>query len=138
MAFFSGEQGSVSFEKNGGSTAALTAVRGWNLDVTKEIFETTKSGDQSRSFVGGLISGSGSVSVLYTATSTDATADFINDVLTSEDNANALFELFLSEESSKKISFSGIITAMSVSAAIGEAEVISCNFSTSGTITGAI
>ena len=138
MTFFSGEQGSVSFEKNGGSVATLAAVKSWNLNVTKETFETTKSGDQFRSFVGGLIAGSGSINVLYTATSADTTADFINDVLTTEDSANALFDLFLSEESGKKISFSGVITAMSVSASIGEAQVISCNFNTSGTITGAI
>lgn len=138
MAFFSGEQGSVSFEKDGGSAVALTAVRGWDLSITKETFDTTKNDDQFRSFVGGLISGSGSVSVLYTATNADSTADFINDVLTSQDDASASFELFLSEESSKKISFSGIITAMSVSAAIGEAEVISCNFNTSGAINGAM
>jgi hypothetical protein len=37
----------------------------------------------SRSFVGSLISGSGTVDLLYTATSGDDTAEIITDVLTS-------------------------------------------------------
>ena len=75
---------------------------------------------------------------MYTASSADETAAFLQDVLTTEDNANAAFELYLDTSGGKKISFSGIITSMDASATVGELEVITCNFITSGGITASI
>ena len=43
--------------------------------------------------VGNLISGSGTVDLLYTATSGDDTAEIITDVLTAEDAGDAAFNL---------------------------------------------
>ena len=138
MAFFRGEEGSVKFENDGSTTVALAATRSWSLTINKDTLDVTDHGSTSREFVGGLISGSGSVELMYTASSADETAAFLQDVLTTEDNANAAFELFLDTTGGKKISFSGIITSMDTSATVGELEVITCNFITSGAITAAI
>lgn len=138
MAFYRGEEGSVSFEKDGGSTAAIASTRSWNLSVTKESLEVTDHGDTFRTYVGGLISGTGSVEVLYTASSGDGTANFISDVLTTEDTGNAAFELFMDTSGTKKVSFAGVITSMDLTATVGDLEVITCNFVTCGTITGAL
>ena len=49
------------------------------------------------------------------------TTTFIDDVLTTGDNADALFELFPdSATSAKKISFAGIITSAEYGATLGE------------------
>lgn len=138
MAFFRGEEGSVKFENDGAATVALASTRSWSLTINKDTLDVTDHGSTSREFVGGLISGSGSVELMYTASSADETAAFLQDVLTTEDNANASFELFLDTSGGKKISFSGIITSMDTSATVGELEVITCNFITSGAITAAI
>ena len=71
MAFFRGEEGSVSFDNGTGSVGAIASTTAWTLDTTKDTLETTSHGATSRSFVGSLISGSGTVDLLYTATSGD-------------------------------------------------------------------
>lgn len=135
MAFFRGEEGSVSFEKDGGTNAAITSTRSWSLTVNKELLEVTDHGDTSRAYVGGLISGEGTVEVLYTASSADETNDFISDIFTTEDGGDATFELFLDTSGTKKLSFAGIITSAEYSATVGELEVITCNFTVNGAIT---
>lgn len=139
MAFFRGEEGSVKFENDGAATVTLASTRSWSLTINKDTLDTTDHGSASRKFVGGLISGSGSVELMYTASGSGTeTGQFITDVLTTQDNANASFELFLDTTGGKKISFSGIITSADFGATVGELEVVTCNFITSGTITASI
>ena len=120
MAFFRGEEGSVAFDNGTGSTGAIASTTAWTLDVTKDTLECTAHGDTSRKYVGSLISGSGTVDLLYTATSGDDTAEIISDVLTTEDGGDASFNLFLDTGGSKKLSFNGIITGTSFSSTVGE------------------
>jgi hypothetical protein len=134
-----GDVGKVMFENAGGTEAEIVSTRSWSLSITKDTMETTNQGDTAKTFVGGLISGEGSVELLYdTAGNSDYQA-FIDDVLTTGDAADALFELFPdSATSAKKISFAGIITGAEYGATLGEIEVITVNFITSGAITSAI
>ncbi len=134
-----GDVGKVMFENAGGTEADIVSTRSWSLSITKDTMETTNQGDTAKTFVGGLISGEGSVELLYdTAGNSDYQA-FIDDVLTTGDAADALFELFPdSATSAKKISFAGIITGAEYGATLGEIEVITVNFITSGAITSAI
>jgi len=138
MAFFRGEEGSVKFKNGAGTTEAIVSTTGWTLDTTKDTLDVTAHGATFRSFVGGLISGSGTVDFLYTAAGSNETENIVDDVLTAEDPADAQFELFLDTDNSKKISFSGIVTGTSLSAATGDLETVSVSFVTSGTITNAI
>ena len=85
-----------------------------------------------------MISGSGTVDLLYTATSGDNTAEIISDVLTTEDDGTAAFNLFLDTGSSKKLSFNGIITGTSFSSTVGDISTVSVSFQTNGAITSAI
>ncbi len=137
MAFFRGEEGSVKFINGSGTVAAITSTTAWTLDTTKETLDVTAHGATSRSFVGSLISGSGTVDFLYTAASGDETANLLADVLTTEDAADAQFELFLDTSSSKKVSFNGIITGTSLSSTVGDLSTVSVSFITSGAITNA-
>ena len=137
MAFFRGEEGSVKFKNGSGTTEAVVSTTGWTLDTTKDTLDVTAHGAQSRSFVGGLISGSGTIDFLYTAASSNETANLLADVLTVEDAADAQFELFLDTTGAKKVSFTGIVTGSSLSATTGDLETVSVSFITSGAITNA-
>ena len=138
MAFFRGEEGSVKFKNGAGTTEAIVSTTGWTLDTTKDTLECTAHGDTSRKYVGSLKSGSGTVDLIYTATSGDDTAEIISDVLTSEDSGDASFNLFLDTSGSKKVSFNGIITGTSLASTVGEISTISVSFVTTGAITASV
>ena len=69
MAFYRGQQGSVKFDDAGTTAATILSTRSWSLSVEKESLETTALGATYRANIGGLISGSGTVELMYTATS---------------------------------------------------------------------
>jgi hypothetical protein len=136
MATIRGEQGSVQFDAAGSSNANIVGTRSWNLTTTKETLDTSAHGSTFRSFVGSLVSGSGTVELVYDPDASGQAA-FIEDVITAADPADATFELFTTGTSSgsDSVSFAGIITDMEISSTVGELVVVSCNFITSGTIT---
>ena len=138
MAFFRGEQGPVKFDDAGSTTATIASTRSWSMTIEKDVLETTALGATYKSNVGGLIAGSGTVELIYTASSSDETNVFIKAANTATDQGVAAFELFLDTTGTKKISFVGLITSTDYSATVGELEVITCNFVTSGTITTSI
>ena len=135
MAFFRGEEGSVKFKNSSGTTEAIVSTTGWTLDTTKDTLDVTAHGATSRAFVGGLISASGTVDFLYTAASGNETANLLADVLTTEDAADAQFELFLDTSGTKKVSFTGIVNNSTLTAATGELETVTVGFTTNGAIT---
>ena len=136
MAFFRGEEGSVKFSKDGSEAlATVISTTGWSLDITKDTLDVTAHGDNSRKFIGGLVSGSVSVDFLYTAaTATDATGEILRDVLQADDPADAQFELFLN--GSNKVTFNAVVTGTSLSTATGDLETVSVSFTTNGDING--
>ena len=137
MAILRGEEGSVQFDAAGTTNATIVGTRSWTLNITKDTLDVTDHGDTFRSFVGSLISGSGTVELVYDADATGQ-AGFIEDVLTTGDTADATFELFTtgSTSGSDSVSFAGIITSMDIASTVGDLVVATCNFVTSGTITG--
>ena len=138
MAFFRGEEGSVKFKNGSGTTEAIVSTTGWTLDTTKDTLDVTAHGATSRSFVGGLVSGSGTIDFLYTAADSNETANLVDDVLVAEDAGDAQFELFMDTSGTKKVSFTGLVTGTSLSATTGDLETVSVSFITSGAITNAI
>ena len=136
MAFFRGEEGSVKFYKDGSEAlATVISTTGWSLDITKDTLDVTAHGDNSRKFIGGLVSGSGTVDFLYTAaTATDATGEILRDVLQADDPADAQFELFLN--GSNKVTFNAVVTGTTLSTATGDLETVSVSFTTNGDING--
>ena len=139
MAAIKGDVGKIMFENAGGTEADISGVRSWSLSITKDTMETTVQNDTSKTFVGGLISGEGSAELIYDPSGNSDYQAFIDDVLTTGDAADALFELFPDGgTSAKKISFSGIITGAEYGATLGELEIVNISFITSGAITSAI
>ena len=137
MAVIRGEQGSVQFDAAGSTNATVVGTRSWSLTTTKETLDVSAHGDTFRSFVGSMISGSGTVELVFDPDATGQ-AGFIEDVLTTGDTADATFELFTtgSTSGSDGISFAGIITDMEITSTVGEIVIVNCSFITSGTITG--
>ena len=137
MAVLRGEQGAVQFETGSGSLATVVGTRSWTLSITKDTLDTSVHGNTFRQFVGSMISGSGTVELVYDPDATGQAA-FLEDVLTTADPADATFELFTTGTSAgtDSVSFAGIITDMEITSTVGELVVVSCSFVTSGTITG--
>jgi hypothetical protein len=136
MAVLRGEQGAVQFDAAGTTNATIVGTRSWTLNITKETLDTSKHGDTFRSFVGSMVSGSGTVELVYDPDATGQAA-FIEDVVTTADPADATFELFTTGTTSgtDSVSFAGIITSMDIASTAGDLVVATCNFVTSGTIT---
>jgi hypothetical protein len=136
MATLRGEQGAVQFDAAGSSNATIVGTRSWSLTITKDTYETTDHGDTFRAFIGGLVSGSGTVELVYDPDATGQAA-FLEDVVTTNDPADATFELFTTGTTSgtDSVSFAGIITDMEITSTVGELVVVTCSFVTSGTIT---
>ncbi len=135
MAFYRGQQGSVTFDDAGTTAATILSTRSWSLSVEKESLDTTALGATYRANIGGLISGSGTVELMYTATSADETNAFIEMANSANDEGAALFELYLDTAGTKKITFDGVITSAEYGATVGELETITINFVTNGAIT---
>ena len=111
-------------------------TRSWTLNITKDTLDVTDHGDTFRAFVGSMISGSGTVELVYDPDATGQAA-FIEDVITAADPADATFELFTTGTTSgtDSVSFAGIITSMDIASTVGDLVVATCNFVTSGAIT---
>tara|TARA_R110002074_G_scaffold360789_1_gene533670 strand:+ start:25 stop:447 length:423 start_codon:yes stop_codon:yes gene_type:complete len=136
MATIRGEAGSVEFETGGGSLATVVGTRSWSLTITKETLDTSVHGNTFRSFVGSMISGSGTVELVYDPDATGQAA-FVEDIIKAGDAADASFELFTTGNTNgaDSVSFGGIITDMEISSTVGDLVVASCSFITSSTIT---
>jgi|TARA_Y100000289_G_scaffold53873_1_gene56036 hypothetical protein len=136
MATIRGESGSVQFETGSGSLATVVGTRSWSLSITKETLDTTVHGNTFRQFVGSLVSGSGTVELVYDPDATGQ-ATLLEDVIKSGDTADASFELFTTGSSSGSdgLAFGGIITDMEITSTVGELVIATANFITSSTIT---
>ena len=139
MAAIRGDVGKIMFHNAAGTEADIAGTRSWSLSVSKDTLETTVQGNTSKTFIGGLISGEGSAELIYDNAGNSDYLAFVEDILTTGDAGDALFELFPdSATSAKKISFSGIITGAEYGATLGETQLINISFITTGAITSAI
>ena len=139
MAAVKGDVGKIMFHNAAGTEADISGLRNWSLSITKDTQETTVMGNTSKTFVGGLIAGEGSAELIYDNAGNSDYLAFVEDVLTTGDAGDALFELFPdSSASSKKLAFSGIITSAEYGATLGETQLINISFQTTGAITSDI
>ena len=136
MAFYRGQQGTVFFDKAGsGGLSEIAAVRSWTMTVEKESLDVSAHGATYRANVGGLISGSGTIEVMYDAPGAGDKLDLIKDANQATDEADAAVELYLDETGGKKITGIIVVTSAEYSATVDEIEIITINFVSSGTLT---
>ena len=136
MAFYRGQQGTVFFDKAGsGGLSEIAAVRSWSMTVEKESLDVTAHGATYRANNGGLISGSGTIELMYDAPGAGDKLDLLKEVNTATDPADAAVELYLDEAGTKKITGDILVTSAEYSATVGEIEIVTINFVTNGSIT---
>lgn len=136
MAFYRGQQGTVFFDKAGsGGLSEIAAVRSWSMSVEKESLDTTTQGATYRANVGGLISGSGTIELMYDAPAAGDKLDLLTDANQATDEADAAIELYLDETGGKKITGTIVVTSAEYGATVGELQMVTINFVTSGTLT---
>ena len=136
MAFYRGQQGTVFVDKAGsGGVSEIAAVRSWSMSVEKESLDTTTQGATYRANVGGLISGSGTVELMYDAPAAGDKLDLLKDANQATDEADAAVELYLDETGGKKITGTIVVTSAEYGATVGELQMVTINFVTSGTLT---
>lgn len=133
MAFFRGEEGSVKFKNGSGTVAAVNATRSWSLSLSKDVLDCTVQGKRKRNYRGGLTDGTGSAELYYEG-GTGSTQEFIKDVLTVDDDADAQFELWL-DGTDKKFAFKGIITGAEFGATVGDLTTVNVSFQVSDGLT---
>lgn len=138
MAILQGDQGSVSFDADGtgsGNAVAIAGTRSWTLNVTKSTIDVTQQGETFTKTLGSVVSGSGTVELVYDNNTTSQDT-FFAEVLNGNDTADASFELFTTGTTAgaNSVTFSGIITSFDISSTVGDVVVATCNFVTSGTI----
>ncbi len=135
MSTIRGEQGQVQFETGSGSLAQVVGTRSWSFSATKEPYDTTAHGATSRTFIGGLISATGTVELVYDPDASNQ-PELIEDVFKVNDQVDANFELFTtgSTTTTDSLKFAGILTTMDITSTVGELVVVSCDFQTSGDI----
>ena len=139
MAAIKGDSGKIMFHNAAGTEADIAGTRSWELSVSKDTLETTVQGNTAKTFIGGLISGEGSATLIYDNAGNSDYLSFVEDILTTGDAGDALFELFPdSSASSKKLALSGIITGTTYGASVGETQEITVNFITTVAITSDI
>ena len=136
MAFYRGEQGTVFFDKDSsGGISEIAAVRSWTMTVEKDVLETTTQGATYKANIGGLLAGTGTMEVMYDAPGSGDKLDLLKDANTATDEGNAFVELYLDETGGKKITGSIVISSAEYGATVGELQVVTINFTTTGTIT---
>jgi hypothetical protein len=136
MAFYRGQQGTVFFDKAGsGGLSEIAAVRSWSMSVEKESLDTTTQGATYRANIGGLISGSGTIELMYDAPAAGDKLDLLTDVNQATDEADAAIELYLDETGGKKITGTIVVTSAEYGATVGELQMVTINFVTSGALT---
>jgi hypothetical protein len=131
MAYYYGYQGSVKFNSTGGAAADVVQVTEWTMNVEKQIYDITRVNETYVRQVGGIISGSGTINLIYTGDN----VSLIEAVNSASDVGAALFELYISATDTKRIVFNGIINRASYGANRDDITTMSCDFVTTGAIT---
>jgi hypothetical protein len=108
------------------------------MTVEKDVLETTAQGATYKANIGGLVSGSGSMEIMYDAPGSGDKLDLLREANLPTDEGNANVELYLDETGGKKITGAVVITSADYGATVGELEVVTINFTMNGAITTSI
>jgi predicted secreted protein len=134
MATLTGQLGQVKIgNDSAGAETAIAEVRSWTVEHTKEVIENTSMGDNSRTYLNGLLDFTGSMEVIYDTGHTAATKAF------SPDSNDDLFVDFITSTAAGSQKFSGevIVTSVSRTASYDDLITATVNFQGTGGLTTA-
>lgn len=114
MASYEGSAGTVLIESGGATPTAVASVRSWNMEVTREVVESTSmASGGNRTYKKGLQSFTGSMDIVYDDSEAAIVSAAIN-----PDTDDAVTVEFYSESGNNATKFAGgvIVTSYSVTA----------------------
>jgi hypothetical protein len=130
MAVLTGANGALRF--NG---VAIAKVRNWSLSVSRDALDTTCLTTTDREYVPGLRGASGSCTVLYDPDERRA-ADLLNGIFRDESEPTDLVEFVLDTLRNARIAGKALITSISPSVSVGDAQSCDVQFQLSGKLQG--
>lgn len=101
-----------------------------SLQVEREALSTTRQGDTDLTFINGLRNTKGSASLFYDPS--DAGVDALMAQVYSDSTSLPGFELVFDSLSGQKVTASGVLTSVGLSASYGVAQVVEIQFQVSG------
>jgi predicted secreted protein len=136
MATLTGNNGVVKIDNSSGSPTTIAAVRNFSIDVTSDTIETTTMGNDTRQYVKGLSSFSGSADIYFDPdmmpTSTTGNV-WMNPTTQTVGTSPYTFEGYLNG-SSNKLSGEIIVTGFSITSSMDGMVEASLSFQGSGAL----
>tara|TARA_R110000772_G_scaffold17682_5_gene49190 strand:+ start:791 stop:1219 length:429 start_codon:yes stop_codon:yes gene_type:complete len=138
MSILTGNNGVVKIDDQAGSPTAVAAVRNFTVDITSDTIETSSMGNDTRQYVKGMSSWSGSADIYFDPaempTSVASGLIGLNPTLEGVGSDPYTIELYLNDTANK---FSGecIITGFSVNSTMDGMVEASISFQGSGAAT---
>lgn len=139
MATLTGNNGRVWLDNSAGTLKEVTSVRNFSIEVTSDTIEKTSMGNDTRQYLKGLSSWSGSADIYFDTNNfgTGSSGNIIaglNTTLGTVGESTASLEVYLNE-TSNKLSGEVIITGFSISSAMDSMIEASISFQGSGSLT---
>lgn len=76
----------------------VLAIKMWNMDVRKAVLERTKLGDKARRYGGGMLEGSGSMTLYYDSNEADGARRLIGSIFAPYDPGDSMGKFYLFED----------------------------------------
>lgn len=137
MAILTGNNGVLKIDNASGSPTTVAAVRNFTIDMTADTIEQTTMGNDTRQYLKGLSSWSGSADIYFDPANmptSNAGNVFLNPTLTSVGSAAVTVEAYL-DSTSHKLSGECIVTGMSINSTMDGMVEASISFQGSGSLT---
>jgi len=130
VAVLTGKNGALRWDGS-----PIGKVRSWSLDISRDALETTSLGLHDRTYVSGVRGATGSADIMYDPNES-ASSNLFNSILSNEEEPAKVVEFLLSTSIGKGMTCSALITGVSPSVSVGDAQACSVSFQVSGPIAG--
>lgn len=129
MATHFGSDGSVKLVTSGGSVATVGELLNWTVTMTTDAVETTSMGDTNRTYVKGLSTGSGSMSLYLDPD------DAVQQDLAQGDSVDCEFYVEGTDVGDTKYSGTFIVTSVERGATMDGIATLNCELQLTGALT---
>jgi predicted secreted protein len=129
MATHFGSDGSVKLVTSGGSVATVGELLNWTVTMTTDAVETTSMGDTNRTYVKGLSTGSGSMSLYLDPD------DAVQQDLAQGDSVDCEFYVEGTDSGDTKYAGTFIVTSVERGATMDGIATLNCELQLTGALT---
>lgn len=129
MATYTGENGQVKLGTDSTGETAVSEVRSWTVEHTKDVIEDTVMGDAARTYKSGLHQFTGTMEVVY-----DDGHSAASDAFRPDSDAALYVEFFPNSTSGEKFTGQVIVTSVSRTASFDDLVTASVSFQGTGAL----